>query len=627
MGWDRSESDITREDKGNFRRETFMGPSYFSRSDREIDFLLFEHLELERLLNYPAFGSFSLQSFKELIREGLEFASRDLGPTLQDGDRQGCLYEDGRVTVPESFHDCWRAFQDKGFVSLSTNPAWGGLGLPMSVAGVLTEIFFGGNLALAIFAMLASGNARLIELFGTDQDRELFVRKMNTGLWGGTMCLSEPESGSDVGWLKTKAVPDPDSDDPRLFLIQGRKRFITCGEHDLTENIIHLVLARIQGAERGTKGVSLFIVPKIRVNPDGSLGTENDVFCRRIERKMGLHGSPTCRLDFGLKGRCQGILLGEPQTGMAKMFKMMNEARLATGLMGLGTASAAYDKALDYAKVRRQGPPFTDRRSERVPLIQHEDVRRMLMNLKAGTEAMRAMVGWVYLLQDRARHDPDPEIRDQSRLRLDLFTPVVKASCTDYGYDLIRDAIQILGGTGYCSDFPVEQYARDCKVTSIWEGTSYIQSLDLVGRKLPLAGGAVFRDWLTEVISWAGAKAEDPDLGEEAKMLCRTAEALGAMALGYAQWAGSDKVRLIPLTSTRFLKSMAEVLMGRLILEQGFIARDKTPSAGEGDGPFYQGKTAAARYFCGNVLPRVLTRQRIISAGDTSALDIPEKGF
>jgi len=608
-----------------------MGLSYFTRTDREIRFLLFEHLGVERLLEYRPFRSFTVDSLKEVIGRGLEFASQSLGPTLQDGDREGCLYEDGQVKVPGSFHDCWRTYREKGFVALTADPALGGLGLPLTVAGVLTEMFFGANLALAIFAMLGSGNGRLIELFGTDQDRELFVRKMYTGVWGGTMCLSEPESGSDVGWLKTAAVRDPDSDDPRLYRIQGQKRFITCGQHDLTENIIHLVLARIEGAGHGTKGVSLFIVPKIRVNPDGSLGRDNDVFCRRIERKMGLHGSPTCRLDFGPNGNCQGILLGQPQTGMAKMFEMMNEARLATGLMGLGTASAAYDKALEYAKVRHQGPPFTDRRSARVPIIRHEDVRRMLMNLKSGTEAMRAVIGWVYLLQDTARHDPDPERRRQSQLRLDLFTPVVKASCTDLGFKLIREAIQTLGGTGYCSDFPVEQYARDCKVTSIWEGTSYIQSLDLVGRKLPLEGGAVLRDWLTEVMGWAREREGDPDLGSEAKTLRRTAEAVGAMALGYAAWAGSGKIRLIPLTSTRFLESLAEVLMGRLILEQGFIARDKTrdktAAAGGEDRPFYQGKTAAARFFCRNILPNVLTRRQVLSAEDTSALDIPEEGF
>ena len=606
-----------------------MGVNYFNRDDRDLKFVLFEHLDIDRLLTYEPYKDFSLEDFSMIIDEALKVCRDVLGPAMQDGDQEGCTYKEGKVNVPASFHNCWKVMAENGWIGASKNPEFGGQGLPAALSGILDELFLGANMAFHTYPGLATGNGRLIENFGRDDDRDLFIEKMYTGVWGGTMCLTEPDAGSDVGWLRTKAVLDPDADDPRIYKIEGAKRFISCGDQDITENIIHLVLARIEGAPEGTKGISLFIVPKIWVNPDGSLGESNDVQCGGIEHKMGLKGSATCTLNFGENGSCRGILLGEPNSGMAKMFQMMNEARMGCGLQALGLTAGAYDTARRYAKERVQGPLFTNRDAGRVPIIQHEDVRRMLMNLKAGTEAMRAMIGKVMVLTDVAQFDPDDNVRKQAEHRVELLTPLIKAYSSDFGYLLIRDAIQILGGVGFCSEFPVEQYARDIKIVSIWEGTSYIQSLDLVGRKLGMEGGSVFRDWVQEIITFTNDHKDDEDFDADSKLLFKAARATGEFAMKYMQYFKEGRLSLIPLNSTRFLECSAEIAMAHLMLEQGLIARDKLAGVepGSADGIFYRGKIETAKYFCRNILPNVFSRHAVLQQEDTSALDIPEEAF
>jgi len=606
-----------------------MGINFFRRDTRDIEFLLFEHLDIGKILSYEAYKDFSEDDFRMIIDEALKVSREDLGPAMQDGDQEGCAYEDGNVKVPGSFHDCWRVLAENGWMSVSSNPEFGGQGLPEVVGGLLSELFMGANLAMMIYSGLAVGNGRLIENFGTEEDRAIFVEKMYTGIWGGTMCLTEPDAGSDVGRLRTKAVPDSESGDPRIYRIEGTKRFISAGEHDITENIIHLLLARIEGAFPGTKGISLFIVPKIWVNPDGSLGEANDVYCSGIEHKMGVSGTSTCTLNFGENGKCRGILLGEPNTGMPKMFQMMNEARMSTGVMGECMAANAYDTARQYAKERVQGPPFTDRSADRVPIIQHEDVRRMLMNLKAGTEAMRAMIGKVYYLLDAAEHDTDEAARKEAQQKADMFTPLVKAYCSDFGYDLTREAIQVLGGVGYCREFPAEQYVRDCKIASIWEGTTYIQALDLVGRKLGMEGGTVFQDWIQEVMAFSKKYQDDSDFGPDFKLLFKAVQATGDFATRYLKYIKEGRLLLVALTATRFQECFAEVLMGQLILEQGILAREKIKQVDESssDGIFYRGKVETAKYYCRNILTNVFGRHMALQQEDTSAVDIPEEAF
>jgi len=563
-----------------------MGINYFKRDDRDLKFVLLEQLDVEKLLSYEAYKDFSTEDFTMIIDEALKVCREELGPTMQDGDQEGCAYENGEVKAPASFHKCWQVMAENGWIAVSSNPEFGGQGLPVALGGLLGELFTGANMAFMTYPGLAVGNGRLIENFGTDEDKALFVEKMYSGVWGGTMCLTEPDAGSDVGWLRTKAVPDPDADDPRVYKIEGTKQFITCGDHDLTENIIHLVLGRIEGGPEGTRGISLFIIPKIWVNPDGALGESNDVYCNSIEHKMGIHGSPTCVLNFGEKGKCRGILLGEPHSGMGKMFQMMNEARMGCGVQALGLAAGAYDTARNYAKERLQGPPFTNRKADRVPIIQHEDVRRMLMMLKSGTEAMRAMIGRLFYEIDVAENDPDPEVKTHAHQQVELLTPLVKAYCSDFGYDLISDAIKVLGGVGYCSEFPVEQYARDIKIVSIWEGTNYIQALDLVGRKLGIGGGKVFQDWLQEVTDLTGTLKEDADFAQDSKLLFKAGQAVGDFALRFMTYFEQGKMQLIPLIATRFLHGKDDPGAGHHRPGQtqghgrGFGGRDLLPGQG-----------------------------------------------
>ncbi len=606
-----------------------MGTNFFRRDDRDPKFVLFETLDLQRLLQYEAFKDFSLEDFKMILDEGLKVAREAIGPTLQDGDQQGLIYDQGRVKVPASFHDCWKVLSENGWHGLAASQEHGGQGLPLTIYGQVAEYFISANTAIKIYSGLAIGAGHLIETFGTGEDKALFCEKMFTGIWGGTMCLTEPEAGSDVGYLRTKAVPDPSTGDPRIYKIEGTKRFISGGEQDLTENIIHLVLARIEGAPSGTRGISLFIVPKIWVNPDGSLGEPNDVFCTNIEHKMGLHGSATCGLSFGENGRCRGILLGEPHSGIAKMFQMMNEARIGTGLLAQGVAASAYDAARYYARERLQGPPFTARSTPRVRIIEHEDVRRMLMMLKAGTEAMRAFVLKLFYLTDISNHDPDEKVRQETGRTVDLLTPLVKAYCSDFAYLLCREAIQVLGGVGYCREFPVEQYTRDVKSASIYEGTTYIQSLDLIGRKLMMAGGAVFQGWLGNLMDFAQTNQEDPDFAQDFDLLNKAGAILRDYAERLMNYFQDGRLKLIPLSATRFQECMSEAVLAQLMLEQGLVARNKlkTVDPASANGIFYQGKIETVRFFCRNILTNVFSRHAALRQEDMSAVDCPEGAF
>ncbi|MCB2185310.1 MAG: acyl-CoA dehydrogenase [Deltaproteobacteria bacterium] len=606
-----------------------MGINYFHRAEREFQFLLHEYLEVEKFLAWEAFQGFRLADFDQVVAEAHGLAAAALGPALQDGDRQGCRKEADGVKAPAAFHPAWQALAQGGWLGVSNRREAGGKGLPLTIGALANEGFFGANAALTVYALLTSANARMLERFGSDQERELFLEPLLTGRWAGTMCLTEPLAGSDVGWLETQATPEEGDAAGRIYRLKGAKRFITGGEHDLTENIVHLVLARIAGAPQGTKGISLFLVPRRWVNPDGSLGPDNDVHCTAIEEKMGLHGSATCALRFGRHDGCRGVLLGEPQTGMAKMFHMMNEARLGTALMSLSLAASAYDAAKNYAQKRVQGPPFHDRRGERVPIIEHGDVRRMLMNLRAGSEAMRAFLGRTYQLLDVAGNHPDATVREKSLARVELFTPVAKAFCSDLAFQLCAEAVQVFGGSGYCQEFPVEQYLREVKVFSIWEGTNYIQALDLVGRKLPMRGGEVFRGVMEELAAWAQAHQDDAQLGPSFKLLGQAVQATGGFALQFAAWAGEGRTNLIELQATAFLACLGKVLLARALLEQGLLAGKRLQDAGltPEDAAFYQAKLASARFFAAWMLPQVGASYQTLQSEDAAAWEIPSGAF
>jgi alkylation response protein AidB-like acyl-CoA dehydrogenase len=607
-----------------------MGVNFYNRDLRDLKFILFEYLDINKILSYEKFKNFSVEDLNMIIEEANKVCRDVIGPTLQDGEQITAQFKQGNVSVPPSFHENWKIMVENGWIGPSKSAEFGGQGLPASVAGMVTLLFNTANMAFMCYAGLAIGAGGLIEDFGTEEDKSLFVEKMYTGKWGGTMCLTEPDAGSDNGYLRTKAIPDPASKDPRIYKIEGTKSFITGGDHNLTENIIHLLIARIEGAPEGTKGISLFIVPKIWVNPDGSLGEPNDVITSGIEHKMGIKGSSTCTLNFGENGKCRGILLGEPNSGMKKMFQMMNEARIGTGIQATGCATQAYDTARKYAKERVQGPLFTNRNAPRVRIIEHEDVRRMLMNLKAGIEACWGFAGKLFYLGDVAANDPDKEIRDLAELRSELIIPLIKAYVADFSFLLCRDAMQILGGVGYCGEFPVEQNTRDCKILSIWEGINYIQALDLVGRKLNMKGGKVFQGWLNEVTSFATEHKKDPDFIVDFDLLNKACQALGDYAASFVQiFTTGGKIKLVPLNATRFLDCFAETLLAQIILEQGLVARQKLKDVkpDSADAIFYRGKIETVKYFCRNILTNVFARHASFKLQDTSAIDIPEEAF
>jgi alkylation response protein AidB-like acyl-CoA dehydrogenase len=607
-----------------------MGTNFYNRDLRDLKFILFEYLDINKILGYEKFKNLSIEDLQMVIEEANKVCQEVIGPTLQDGEQIAIQFKQGNVTVPPSFHECWKIMAENGWIGSSKSPEFGGQGLPVSVAGMGSLLFNTANMAFMCYVALAIGAGNLIEEFGTEADKALFVEKMYSGRWGGSMCLTEPDAGSDNGYLRTKAIPDPSFGDPRMYKIEGTKSFITGGDHDLTENIIHLLIARIEGAPEGTKGISLFIVPKIWVNPDGSLGETNDVVTSGIEHKMGIKGSSTCTLNFGENGKCRGILLGEPNSGMRKMFQMMNEARINTGVQATGCATQAYDTARKYAKERIQGPPFTNRNAPRVRIIEHEDVRRMLMNLKAGIEACWGFAGKLFYLSDVAANEPNKELRDLAELRVELFTPLIKSYVADFSFLLCRDAIQILGGVGYCGEFPVEQNTRDCKILSIWEGINFIQSLDLVGRKLNMKSGQVFQGWLKEVADFAAKYKNDPDFTTDFDLLNRACQMLGDYAASFIQiFTGGGKIKLVPLNSTRFLDCFAETLLAQIMLEQGIVARRKLKDTkpDSADAIFYRGKVETVRYFCRNILTNVFSRHASFKLQDTSAIDIPEEAF
>ncbi len=452
---------------------------------RDVRFVLFEMLELEKLNRYPQYADFDRDIYEDALELAEKIAVNYFYPSNSEGDKEGGAQfnpETNEVRVPDSIKAAARAYLDAGFMTLTLPAEDGGMGMPGIMRTACLEYFQAGNTACEMYLGGTLGAALLIATFGTDEQKKLYLPKMFAGEWGGDMCLTEPDAGSDVGALKSKAVKQADG----TYLITGQKVFISSGEHDMVENLIHPVLARIEGDPPGTKGISIFIVPKYLVNQDGSLGERNDVVCSGIEHKMGLKNSPTAALNFGDNGKCIGYLLGEERQGMKIMFKLMNEARIATGLQAQGQSSAAYMHAVTYARNRIQSRHITQSANPEatgVPIIQHPDVQRMLIWMKSYVEGMRMLSSYLSYCVDISQVGEEDEAKKAHGI-VELFTPIVKAGISDVSWLVTSEAIQVYGGYGVCSDYPVEQYARDTKVFSIYEGTNGIQSLDLTFRKI-----------------------------------------------------------------------------------------------------------------------------------------------
>jgi alkylation response protein AidB-like acyl-CoA dehydrogenase len=607
---------------------------------RDIDFVLYEQLQIEDLLKTDKYKDLNRRMFDMVISEARNLGVKEIYPTYAEGDRQGVKFENGKVTVPQCFHRSYALFVEGEWIAMTEDPEVGGQGLPQIIRQAAFEYIVGANFASATFSDLAHGAGKMIELFGTPKQKELFLKKVYSGQWGGTMLLTEPNAGSDVGALATTAVKNPDG----TYSISGNKIFITCGEHDLTENIIHPVLARIEGAPPGTKGISLFIVPKIWVNDDGSLGGPNDITCSGVEEKMGLHGSPTCSMSLGSKGNCRGLLLGEENKGLMVMFHMMNEARLNVGAQGFLHGSAAYLHALNYARERQQGRDIEksrDPRAPQVPIIRHPDVRRMLLQMKAYVEGMRSFVYYVAYCFDKKSTAASGMEKERYNGLIELLTPIIKAYCSERGQLVCEQAIQVHGGYGYTKEYPVEQLYRDCKITSIYEGTNGIQAMDLLGRKLGMNQGAVFMDLLGEINAAIAKAGQIPRLEKPAAAVAKALSRLGEIALHLGKTAVSKDLKLAFAYAHPFLEVVGDVVMAWMLLWRAAVAVPqleklagstdehaiRSKVARNKDAAFYDGQLKTAEFFIHAMLPATLGKMNAIAASNPAAIDIDEKSF
>ncbi len=605
-----------------------MSANFAINNIRDFEFIIQEWLPTDRVFNYPQFADYySREDIKSVLGPILKMCKEVIEATNDDGEKNPVKFADGKVTTPKSFGPLFHKLQSEGWGTSNIDDSEDAMVLPEMLYAAVWELITAANPAFMPYVMLTSGAADLIQSFGDDKLKAMFLPKMMDGTWSGTMCLTEPSAGSDVGDILSKAYP---TDNPRIFKIKGSKIFITGGDNDFTENIIHLYLARIEGAKDGTRGISLFIVPKFWVNEDGSL-EDNDLQTTGVEHKMGQHGSVTASLAAGENDGCRGWLLGVDARkndgqgeGMAQMFQMMNLARMETGHMALSCIFNAFANARDNAKERIQGRLMTDPKAGRVAIINHEDIKRTLMMGKAHIEAMRAMLFRVYLAFDQRRRDPDPEVRKAASDLIELTTPLCKAYPSDEGWWLIGEAIQTYGGYGYCEEYPCSQLARDMKIHSIWEGTNFIQSMDLVGRKMKMRGGTLFRAWVQEMADFYEANKDHKIFIREFANLGRALDAYREMLKTLDEYFRSN-VSLIPLYSRRILTATAQLYCGRLILDQGVLAARKAQEVGEEhfDYHFYIGKVAAARYYARNVVPNVWTVAEMVTDGDNSALDVP----
>jgi alkylation response protein AidB-like acyl-CoA dehydrogenase len=594
---------------------------------RDVDFVLHEQLNVGSLSEHDKYAEFNKKTIDLIVSEARNLAIKEILPTFKEGDQEGCRFENGQVFVPESFKRAYDLFTEGEWLAMTEDPEYGGQGMPRTVALAAGDYFNGANYAFMMYPGLTHGAALLVEAFGTQRQKKLFLKNMFTGTWTGTMLLTEPEAGSDVGNLTTSAVKNEDG----TYSITGAKIFISSGEHDMVDNIVHPVLARIEGAPAGTRGISLFLVPKYRVNEDGSLGEFNDVVCTGIEHKMGINGNATCSLTLGGKGNCVGELLGEENKGMRAMFLMMNAARLLVGMQGMSCASASYMNAVNYARERIQGKNLLQMMNPDappVPIIQHPDVRRMLISMKAYVEGMRSLLYYAGYLTDRMEVTADETEKARLQGLLDLLIPVCKGYVTDRAFDICSTGVQVYGGYGFTKEYPQEQLLRDCRITLIYEGTNGIQAMDLLGRKLGMNKGKPIMDLMVEIQQTiAQAKAID-SLKEFASRLEKALNRLGEVAMHLGATAMSPKVMSAFAFAHPFLEASGDVIMAWMLLWRGVIAAGQLEKgAKKKDQAFYEGQLKSVQYFTQAVLPITMGKMDAIITTSSAAVDISEDAF
>jgi len=576
---------------------------------------LYDHADV------PGFAAVSPDLVEAVLNEGGKFCGEVLAPLNLPGDRQGCTrHPDGSVTTPDGFREAYAKFCEGGWGGLIADEDHGGQGLPYVIGAVLQEYIGAANMAFGMYPGLSEGAQAAIEAVGTPEQQAKYLPPMVQGRWTGTMNLTEPHCGTDLGLIRTRAVPQADGS----YAITGTKIFISAGEHDLAENIIHLVLAKTPDAPDSVKGISLFLVPKYLVNDDGSLGARNGVTCGSIEHKMGIHANATCVMNYD---GATGYLLGEENKGLAAMFIMMNAARLGVGIQGLSQADAAYQNAVDYAKNRLQGRSLTGPKNpdgKADPIIVHPDVRRMLMDARSFTEAMRALMLWAAIRVDLSRKAPDPAAREMADDLIGLLTPVIKGYGTDRGYEVATNCQQVLGGHGYIAEWGMDQFVRDARIAMIYEGTNGIQALDLVGRKLGAKGGRGTQAWLALVGSDLAAATDERLQFITAPL----SAALGDVQAGIL-WLlqnGMANPDNAGAGATAFMRMMGHVALGHMWLKMAGAALAAL-DAGTADPDFHQAKLTTARFFAARVLPETTSLRAQLEAGAETVMALPVETF
>ncbi|URW76840.1 acyl-CoA dehydrogenase C-terminal domain-containing protein [Sphingomonas donggukensis] len=596
-------------------------PSY-TPPIRDTRFILDAVIGLQAHANLPGFANATPDVVDAVLEEGGRFVAEVLFPLNQVGDQQGCTRaDDGSVTTPEGFKEAYAKFVESGWGTLSAPEAFGGQGMPHVVSTAFQEYMISANMAFAMYPGLSHGAIAALVVKGSPEQQAKYLPKMVSGEWGGTMNLTEPQCGTDLGLIRTKAEPQADGS----YAITGTKIFISAGEHDLTDNIIHLVLAKTPGAPDSSKGISLFVVPKFLVNDDGSLGERNGVVCGSIEHKMGIHGNSTCLLNYD---GATGWLVGEEMKGLAAMFIMMNAARLGVGLQGLGVGETAYQNAVIYANDRRQGRALTgaaEPGEKADTLFVHPDVRRMLMEAKAWTEGLRALCLWGALQNDLEHAAATEEERQLAGDLLGLLTPVIKGVGTDKGYEIATNAQQVYGGHGYIAEWGMEQYVRDARIAMIYEGTNGVQAMDLVGRKLASNGGRAAQAFFRIVAEECASAKGDERVAGLATALEKALGELQAATMWFMA-NGMQNPNNVGAGAYSYMNLMGLVSVGMMWLRMAEAAR-KGLAAGEGDAAFLEAKLVTARFFAERILPDAGALRRKIEGGADAIMALPPEMF
>ncbi|MBM3565358.1 MAG: acyl-CoA dehydrogenase [Alphaproteobacteria bacterium] len=590
---------------------------------RDMRFILYDLLGADkRLCTLPGWGEFTADLIDPVLEEAGKICEEVLQPLNRSGDEEGCYIENGVVRTPKGFKEAYDAFTQGGWAALTCAPEDGGQGLPRTLGQMVQEMACSANMSLAIYAGLTQGAYAALRVHGSEELKRRYLPKLATGEWSGTMCLTEPHCGTDLGQIRTRAVPQPDGS----YKITGTKIFISAGEHDLSRNIIHLVLARLPDAPKGIKGISLFLVPKLVPGADGNPGPRNSVTCASIEHKMGIKGSATCVMNFD---EATGWLVGDVNKGMRAMFRMMNEARLAVGVQGMALGEAAYQGAVSYARDRLQGraldkPRYPDKPAD--PILVHPDVRRMLLTARAYVEGARALAATISLKMDEASRSEDEEFKQEAEDLAAVMTPIIKALFTDIGFDVANIGVQVFGGHGYIREHGMEQYVRDARITQLYEGTNGVQALDLIGRKMSANGGRVLRRFFHPVEAFLKDHESDGDMADFVQPLAKAFGRLQQASVAIA-FQGLKNPMDAAAGATEYLRLFGLVALGHQWALMAKTAQAKLAAGADGDEGFYKAKLATARFYMQRILPQTGALLSVVGAGGKAAAEFDDAQF